>query len=322
MGVIVDGRWDGHYGIGRVGREVRRRLGAPQAFYSDADPLSPRGIAELWLYLRGRNDEIFWSPGFAGTAPQGVARQVLTVWDLVHLGPMRRTAATATYYAAIVRPAILRTGVVMTGSHAGAGELRRWLGRRAEKVTFVPIGCGVSEAFGPKLETRDPGHVVLVGNLQPHKNVGVALHALSRLPEIRATWVVNDIQRARLLLHKTGLESRVNIVSGISDSDLARLYARSAALLFPSVSEGFGLPPLEAAACGTPVVYFAGCESVRETCGDDPAHHAVGSADDAEAWRSAIELVMATPRNAAYPARYTWDAVTSRVGSVLEMLGG
>ena len=116
---------------------------------------------------------------------------------------------------------------------------------------------GVGAARLPDSVAGDRPYLLYVGNGKRHKNVEVILvaaHGLLREPP-------------PLLLCGTGLERfvrpGVHHLSGVSDAELVALYRGAAIFLFPSLMEGFGLPPLEAAACGTPVVVAEG-SALRE----------------------------------------------------------
>jgi len=317
--LVLDGRWDGNYGIGRVGREVRARLeGECTTFTSPYSPLGGRGLWELWRELRstGKTDW-FWSPGFTGTFPT-TTPQLLTVWDLVHLQHDGYSRRHSSYYQLVVKPAILRSGAVLTGTTAGEADIREWLGPAGRHVTIRSIGCGVSAAFRPRAVSREPNRALVVSSVLPHKNVRVVLEALSLLPEVRVTWVVGDVPAATRMVTEAAVSSQVEILTDVDDDALALLYGKSACLVFPSVSEGFGLPPIEAMSCGTPVVYFHGAGAVRETCGSYEQNTAVSSHSDAAEWAGAIEAAVRQPRRVDFDGTpYSWKSVSQRLAHSL-----
>jgi len=91
---------------------------------------------------------------------------------------------------------------------------------------------------------------------------------------------------------------------GLSDGAVAALMDRARALLFPSLAEGFGLPPAEALAAGLPVI-AAPLAALRETLGDAPTYI---PADDPESWLTAILAAAATPARRAPSPLPTWDS--------------
>jgi glycosyltransferase involved in cell wall biosynthesis len=128
-----------------------------------------------------------------------------------------------------------------------------------------------------------PGYVLFVGSLRKHKNCDGLLRAYAAMPESarnahrlvlagpahRAGRQATDLARA------LGVENRLTVLGTVPDAEMAALYSGAALFAFPSFLEGFGLPPLEAMACGAPVV-ATHRTSVPEVLGDaalyvDPA---------------------------------------------------
>ena len=86
------------------------------------------------------------------------------------------------------------------------------------------------------------------------------------IPDADLALVTSDREAVKNLAEKHGVADRVFAISNVADLELAALYRGARAILQPSLIEGFGLPALESALCGTPVIFFQGCESVREIC--------------------------------------------------------
>ena len=107
-------------------------------------------------------------------------------------------------------------------------------------------------------------------------------------------------KEARALADQLGIQSRVRWMEGLADEDLPVLYRGAAVFLFPSLLEGFGLPPLEAQACGTPVI-AAATSSLPEVLGSSTE---LLSPTDAPAWaRATTELLQSqSARDAARSA--------------------
>lgn len=271
-------------------------------------------------WLRPRKSDLIYSPGF-GTGPSR-ARQLLTVHDLLHLREESvgvRAAAHRQYYERLVRPAAIRAGAVITVSRYSAHALRDWLGPQVEVHN---LGNGCSPQFcpaGPAASAPRP-YALFVGNFKPHKNAEVAFKALARMTEWSLVAVVNDEERARRVATDSGLQQLI-VHTGVTDQRLAELYRGAKCLIFPSLEEGFGLPVVEALRCGTPVVYYEGCESVASICnGTQFAFHSKTGIDEIV---DILRVLDQSANSFAVPDNlvdYEWTTVAKRVDQVLEQL--
>lgn len=263
---------------------------------------------------------VLYSPGF--NAGFSLAKQVLTIHDLIHLQiSSEKSFAKSFYYNVVVRSAVKRAGVVMTVSATSARAIADWL--KSPKVEIVVVGCGRSAAFAIEgaAVSFDRPTFIYVGNLKPHKNVDVLFGALALRPNYDLILVTSDVEQADSAVLAAGLGDRVTIRTGVSDEELASLYRGAAGALQPSVLEGFGLPVLEAMACGTRVASWEGCESVQEIrSGTGVGVQAATSADEwAAALDGLVEQSMAGPlsMSADWNELYSWDGVGERVTDVI-----
>jgi glycosyltransferase involved in cell wall biosynthesis len=164
---------------------------------------------------------------------------------------------------------------VVTVSQAARRDLIHWFGLDPKKVHVVSEGA---EAIFRPMPAGPASDAVLaryrvpiktpfllyVGGLSPHKNLPRLIEAFARTPEHTTTLVLvgdfgdvfhTHVPALREAVHRLGLGERVRFPGFVPDDDLAYLYSRALALVQPSLMEGFGLPPVEAMACGTPVLY-------------------------------------------------------------------
>jgi glycosyltransferase involved in cell wall biosynthesis len=169
---------------------------------------------------------------------------------------------------------------VITISESGRRDVHRFFQVPLDKIDVVLPG--VDPLFRPLPETEVaafrrrehlPQQVILhVGTLQPRKNIPMLLEALARLarPEIALIlaggkgWLYQDIFNR---VAQLGLQKQVRFTGYIADEHLPLWYNSASILAFPSVYEGFGMPVVEAMACGTPVV-AAKSSSIPEACGE------------------------------------------------------
>lgn len=207
---------------------------------------------------------------------------------------MRTTAQAMVQNAAriLVPTEFVGADVVMTlGVHPG-------------KVTVTPLGCDhVLRHLPPGGFDPPPAPFLLtVSRVDARKNHVRILSAFERL--VREghphRWIIagpkghgcEDFERA---LEISPARHRVTWQRKASDAQVVKLYSQAAVLVWPSLAEGFGLPPLEAMACGTPVV-TSGTTSLPEVCGDAPIYV---DPTDPERIHAAIERVITEPELAA-----------------------
>ncbi len=216
------------------------------------------------------------------TVPEGILGfpipQVTVVHDLVPIlfpaeYPRQR------YYFRLFVPRILRASrVVVADSESTRRDLIQVYGLPAAKVRVVHPGLDPGAYFcngaDPVSGRQEDRYFVYVGNLLPHKNLLRLLDALAILERRQPCRLIirgegrPDYARAlRERIETLGLIGRVTFVDYAEERVLRDLYARAVCLVLPSLHEGFGLPVLEAMACGTPVI-AARNSSLPEVAGD------------------------------------------------------
>lgn len=319
MTVLVDDRYHGAHGIGRYAAEVLPRLTLPwEPLHLGGTPFSPVDAFRS-VGAAAAPDALVYSPGYGALVR--ARKQLLTLHDLIQLSsPGLARWKFAAYYSGPVRDVVRRAGVVLTVSETSARALRSWV--RDDAVEIVNAGNGCSDAFHPRasaLQQSDP-YVLFVGNGRAHKNLDVVLDALVSVRDVRLVAVVPEREIADLEARASHrlVDARVRWVSGVDDEKLADLYRGAAATVMPSTLEGFGLPALESIRCGTPVVHWAGCESVAEIVGD--RGHAVNSPDDAQEWANALTGAVAAPRRVVPPRGYDWDRTAGIISETITRL--
>ena len=171
----------------------------------------------------------------------------------------RDALGTMTFYPLGMQAAVARRmDRVFTSSRVSAGQIQRDFGVAPERIRMVANGVD-TELFSPDPDVpRQRDRILCVGRASdPNKGVALLVEALARLPEhIQLTLVDDDhpdneaLRRARVL----GVEHRVQVAGRVGVDTLVRLYRSASLVALPSLFEGFGLPAVEAMACGTPVV--------------------------------------------------------------------
>jgi glycosyltransferase involved in cell wall biosynthesis len=241
---------------------------------------------------------------------------VVTVHDLAVLRHPSFFRAWSRHYARTFVPAALRAASrVIAVSEFTRREVIELAGVPEERVRVVPNAVGPPfVAEGP---TAEGDYVLAVGTLEPRKNLSRVVEAARRLGvELR---VVGERGWGGVTLGGDG----VRWLGRVPDEELARLYRGAACLAYPSLYEGFGLPVLEAMACGAPVVTSAGSAMEEVADGDaelvDPHDVASIAAGIERAADRRAELGL---RGVTRAAAYTWDAVADATVSVYREVAG
>jgi glycosyltransferase involved in cell wall biosynthesis len=197
---------------------------------------------------------------------------VLTVHDLsFELEPGLMSLPDRLTFRAVVPWSVRRATRVLTGSERTKQDLVGLYSVAEEKV--VVIDYGVDPAFGPDGPREDGApYALFVGALQARKDPTAAIEALALVgnPDLRLVLVGPDRggrEQARRAAEQAGVAGRVEFRGHVEQDRLAGLYRGAACFVFPTRYEGFGLPVLEAMACGTPVVASA-AGAVPEVAGD------------------------------------------------------
>jgi|SRR5579863_1713494 len=256
-------------------------LSSPQgAFQHRIDAAFARCPGSFWALGRGahlaRRDalDVYWAtdPILPLRMPGGVLK-VITVHDLVWLRyPETSTRYTVLVQSIRVRKAIAEADFVMVNSRSTQEELVRFLNVPKEKIRVVYPG--IAERYTPRDPTEAADHIsrkyhvpprylATVGIVHPRKNqqflVGV-LRILKNKGQLDCPLLIagpigwknspmfKEIQAAGLT------EEDIRFLGYIPDEDMPSFYSGAQAFLFPTLYEGFGLPPVEAMACGTPVI--------------------------------------------------------------------
>ncbi len=244
-------------------------------------------LGNLWLPMlaRGRELDVVHDP--TGVTPfllgAGGARTVVTVHDVFAWScPGHSTWLDTLIYRYWLPQLLPRVDMVITDSQASRADIERYLRIPAEKITVVYPG--VSASYRPlrrEHATRTAaqyglpeGYLLFVGSVEERKNLRRLLQACASLwkhGERRPLVVVGALKwkysAIMKVVEELDLEQRVIFTGHVQEADLPALYSAADLLVFPSLCEGFGLPPLEAMACGTPVV-CSDAASLPEAVGD------------------------------------------------------
>jgi len=247
--------------------------------------------------------DLFHAPGYV--APDNLpVPTVLTVYDLVALRhPELATWTNVRHYRRRLPKAARAAERIIVPLECVARHVVEHLGVPRERVAVVPLG--VDERLRPTTSQEHArvrhqyglphAFILFVGNIEPKKNLDTLFRALARL---RADGLPHELvvagkpawkcRRTLRLPTELGIQDAVRFIGYVDEADLPGLYGAAELFVFPSLVEGFGLPPLEAMACGVPVV-TSDAEALLETTGDAAEHV---PATDAGALADAIEHLL------------------------------
>lgn len=272
--------------------------------------------------------DLYHFPNFI-LPPMSHGKAAVTIHDLSFLRfPQFAEKQNLEYLSARIHDTATRADAVITDSHFSAGEISELLKLPAEKI--FPIHLGISENFKTEsageidkvlssFNIRKP-YIVTVGTLEPRKNIPFLVDVFEKISGFEGNLVIAGMRGWKFepILERIRTSSRAKdiiYIDYIDDAALPALYSGAELFICTSLYEGFGFPPLEAMACGTPVLSSSG-GSLAEVLGKGAV---IMREFDPEAWKVQAEKILSSTglrktlvaEGRTTAARYRW-AETAR----------
>jgi glycosyltransferase involved in cell wall biosynthesis len=312
--------------------------------------ISPRWLARIWHRARipypverfVGDVTVFHATDFVLPPHRAQTRTLLTVHDLSFvLVPETASPRLKQYLDRVVPRSVALADHILADSRATKNDLVNLYGTSPEKITVLL--SGVDPRFRPITDQARVNAVrqkynlgtwpflFTIGTVQPRKNYGricEALHELStEHPDLHLViaggkgWLDDPIYAT---VNRLGLSDRVHFIGFADDEDLPALYSTAATVPYVSLYEGFGLPVLEAMACGTPVV-ASNVSSIPEVAGD--AALLVPPADT-HAIADALHKILASPdmqqelisSGLQQASQFTWQRAAQQLKHIYQQL--
>ena len=306
--------------------------------------LPGRVAGKLWMHgfgpafdrFAGAAD-VYFFPNFI-LPPLTRGRSAVTLHDISFLRhPEAAEERNLRHLRRRIHDTARRADVILTDSHFCAAEIREHLEVAPEKVHAIHLGLE-STFRRPSDEVLagyrrraglDKPYLLCIGTLEPRKNHGFLADVFDRLDADvdlviagQLGWKYEPILER---LAASPRSARIHRLDYVDEADLPALYAGAELFVFPSLYEGFGFPPLEAMACGTPVV-AAARGSLPEVLGEGAL---LLDTFETQTWADCISSLLQSPeerrawseRGRQWCARYTWQATADATWNVFRSLG-
>lgn len=283
--------------------------------------------------------DVYHFPNFI-RPPLARGASVVTIHDVAFLRhPETIERKNLAYLNQHIHATVARADAIITVSEFTAREVEALLGVPRERLHAIPSGLDPTltrptsdtiRALRHRLALNRP-YLLSVGTLEPRKNFAFLVEVFERLPAYPGDLVIAGRRGWKFepLLDRIARSPRreqIRLVEDLGEGDLPALYGGADLFLLASLYEGFGFPPLEAMACGTPVVVSPG-GSLAEICGGGAV---VLPADDPDRWARELSALLHAPaardalrqRGTDHAAHFSWTETARRTWDVYRRVGG
>lgn len=310
-----------------------RRLIRPRRMFAPILPsIVNRALDRATASLR----QHIWHSTYYTLPPRWTGAKVFTVYDMLYERyPHLFTGQEDRMHRREKQRCLRAADAILSISHATAADLQTYLDIDPAKIHIIPLAYSdVFRVLPEQSAHRDepapgqPPYLLYVGERRSYKGFDTLLEAYRgwkhnhnvKLIVVGREWSAAE----RRMLAAYGIAGSVELRRGVDDDALAQLYNKALAFVFPSLSEGFGIPLLEAAACGCPIV-ASRIPSTSEVMQDCPFYFEAGSAESLRVTLdqlvdSAAETARRVQQGIERASQYSWDRTARQTLDVYRTL--
>lgn len=302
-----------------------KKILADIGHYSIAEQLKFPGI------IQKENPDIMFFPHFnVPVLYRGPF--IVTIHDLtLHFFPKRdfKGKINKFFYQIVIKSAVRRARKVIAISENTKNDIIKYLKISSQKIAVIYNGVGEEFTITNEKSPFDKEFLLYTGVWRYHKNLVGLLNAFLIVSgKIDARLVITgkpdpQYPEVKETVKNLGLEDKVIFTGHVDEKELVRLYNCAKIYVFPSFYEGFGLPPLEAMKCGTPVV-ASNTSSIPEICGQnnalffDPYDINDIAQKIEKLWTDADLQAELIKKGMSHAAKFTWQSAAERVYNLLK----
>lgn len=279
---------------------------------------------DLPRYLRSQGSPLLLC--LCNTAPLCYKNKVVTVHDVAFEAYPQTFSKSFLYVYKFMIPRIMRSAKkVITVSEFSKDEIVKYYGINRNKIAVVynAVGDGFKKVADDELQKQK--YLLAVSSLNYRKNFLAVLEAFDifeKEDNETSLYIIGDLKNSNFKgidIDRYRQNPRIKFLGRVSDADLVRYYSNASAFVYPSIYEGFGIPPLEAQTCGCPVL-VADIPSLREVVADSGIYC---NPYDVKDIANGMKSVLASgeelkAKGAENIKRFSWENSARKVAEVLD----
>jgi len=238
---------------------------------------------QLELYKKNPKSDFFWSPHYnIPLLPIKATKRIVTIHDVYHFAFFNTLNLQQKLYAKfVINQAVKKSDIILTVSKFSKNEIIKYTHTTKNiEIVYNAIDFNKFKVIKDRVlldkvrkkYNLPKNFLLFVGNVKPHKNLKNLLLAIKDLNKNlvivgKKDGFITGDNGLLDIIKRNNLENKIYFTGYVDDEDISVIYNLAEIFVFPSLYEGFGIPPLEAQACGTPVI-VSNAASLPEVCGD------------------------------------------------------